>query len=226
MAEDVSAVAGVAWVRWVFAAMFAALTLFSVVRLIAAGRDDPAGGGTAEASVDVSRGVMSLGMVAMVVPWVDPLPRLYWQVLFGVAAGHIAVRLIRRSMRSTPVPGPGLGGHHELHLVIGSLAMVYMLATMPAGHSMVEPSPHMDMAGMGSTGLALPILTWSFIGYFLVFVVRLGSRLAVPVGTLATTPTGAALGGGPRQVIISPHLLGSSEVVMCIGMSYMLMTML
>lgn len=226
MAEDVSAVAGVAWVRWVFAAMFAALTLFSVVRLIAADRDDPAWGGTAEASVDVSRGVMSLGMVAMVVPWVDPLPRLYWQVLFGVAAGHIAVRLIRRSMRSAPVPGPGLGRHHELHLVIGSLAMVYMLATMPAGHSMVEPSPHMGMAGMGSTGLTLPILTWSFIGYFLVFVVRLGSRLAVPVGTLATTPTGAALGGGPRRVVISPHLLGSSEVVMAIGMSYMLMTML
>jgi Domain of unknown function (DUF5134) len=222
----VSAVAGVTWVRWVFAAMFATLTLFSVVRLIAAGRDDPAWGGTAEASVDVSRGVMSLGMVAMVVPWVDPLPRLYWQVLFGVAAGHIVVRLIRRSMRSAPVPGPGLGGHHELHLVIGSLAMVYMLAAMPAGHRMAEPSEHMDMAGMGATGLALPILTWSFIGYFLVFVVWLGSRLAVPAGTLATTPTGAALGGGPRRVVISPHLLGSSEVVMGIGMSYMLMTML
>ena len=226
MAEDVSAVAGVAWVRWVFAAMFAALTLFSMVRLIAAGRDDPAWGGTAEASVDVSRGVMSLGMVTMLVPWVDPLPRLYWQVLFGVAAGHIAVRLIRRSMRSAPVLGPGLGGHHELHLVIGSLAMVYMLAAMPARPSMTEPAEHMDMAGMGSAGLALPILTWAFIGYFLVFVVWLSARLAVPVGPLATTPTGAALSGGPRRVVISPHLLGSAEVVMGIGMSYMLLTML
>jgi hypothetical protein len=220
----------VAWVRWVFAAMFAALTLFSVVRLVAAGRaagrDDSAWGGTAEASVDVSRGVMSLGMVAMLVPWVDPLPRLYWQVLFGVAAGHIAVRLIRRSMRSAPVSGPGLGRPHELHLMIGSLAMVYMLAAMPAGPSMAESSEHMDMAGMGSTGLMLPVLSWALIGYFLVFVVRLGARLAVPVSTLATTPAGAALDGGPRRVVISPHVLGSAEVVMGIGMSYMLLTML
>ncbi|MBV9161675.1 MAG: DUF5134 domain-containing protein [Pseudonocardiales bacterium] len=225
--------AGAEWVRWVFTAMFATLTLFYVVRLITAGRDASTGGGTADRSMDVSRGVMSLGMVAMLVPWVDPLPRLSWQVLFGLAAGHIAVRLIRRRIRSAPLPGPDLGGRHELHLVIGGLAMVYMLAAVPAGHAMtgsMDSSEGMDMAGMGSTGLALPVLTWAFIAYFLVFVVQLGARLAVPVNTLEGRSTGplpgAALGGGPRSIIISPHLLGSSEVVMAIGMSYMLMTML
>jgi Domain of unknown function (DUF5134) len=236
----VSAVVGATWVQWVFAAMFAANTLFCVVRLIATGRDASAGIGTAGASVDISRGVMSLGMVAMLVPWVDPLPRLYWQVLFGVAAGHIAVRLIRRSVRSTPLPGPALGGHHELHLVIGCLAMVYMLAAMPPRHATAGSVERMDMAGMGSTGPALPALTWAFIAYFLVFVVRLGARLAapgntapgntVPGNTLARsspgTLPGAAPGAGPRSVVISPHLLGSSEVAMGIGMSYMLMTML
>jgi hypothetical protein len=225
----VSAVAGAEWVRWVFAAMFAALTLFYVVRLMAAGRDVSAWGGTADRSVDVSRGLMSLGMVAMLVSLVDLLPRLYWQVLFGLAAGHIAVRLIQRRVRSITLPGPDLGGHHELHLVIGGLAMVYMLAAMPAGHAM-NGTEGTGMAGMGSTGLALPTLTWAFIAYFLVFVVRLGARLTVPVNTLARRSTGplpgAALGGGPRSVIISPHLLGSSEVVMAIGMSYMLVTML
>lgn len=214
--------AGAVWVRWVFAAMFAVLTLFSVVRFLAAGRDASAGGGTADRGVDVSRGVMSLGMVAMVAPWVDPLPPLYWQVLFGMAAGHIAVRLIRGNLRSAPVPGSDLGRHHELHLAIGGLAMVYMLAAMPAGRGMADGSGRMDMAMMGSTGLALPVLTWAFIAYFLVFVVRLGARLAVPVTTLAGAPAGV---GGPRGVVISPHLLGSSEVVMAIGMSYMLMTM-
>jgi hypothetical protein len=200
--------------------MFAALTAFSMVRLFAPGRDTSAWDGRPNRSVDVSRGVMSLGMVAMLVPWVDPLPRLAWQALFGLAAGHIAVRLIRRRIRSAPGAGPDLGRHHELHLAIGGVAMVYMFAAMPAGHSMTE-----GMAEMGSTGVALPALTWAFVAYFLVFVVWLGARLVLPVNTLAATPEGFP-GGGQRGVVISPHLLGSSEVVMGIGMSYMLLTML
>src|ERR1700733_940881 len=104
--------------------MFAVLTLFYVARLCTPRRDESAWGGTAHRDVDVSRGVMSLSMVAMLVPWVDPLPRLYWQVVFGVAAGYIAARLIRRQVRAGPVPSPDLGGHHELHLVVGGLAMV------------------------------------------------------------------------------------------------------
>jgi hypothetical protein len=226
----VSAVAGAEWVRWVFAAVFTALTAFYVARLCTPRRDPSAWGGTAHRGVDASRGVMSLGMVAMLVPWVDPLPRLYWQVIFGVAAGHIAVRLIRRQVRSLPVPSPDAGGHHEVHLAVGGLAMVYMLGAMPAAeHPMIEG---MEMAAMGSrglssTGTALPALTWAFIVYFLVFVVRLGARLAIPATTGATeTLAIAALGGGTRGVVISPHLLGSSELVMTIGMSYMLLTML
>lgn len=214
--------AGAEWVRWTFAAMFGVLTAFSVVRLFASGRDASAWDSSPDRSVDVSRGVMSLGMVAMLVPWVDPLPRLAWQALFGLAAGHIAVRLIRRRIRSAPGAGLDLGRHHELHLVIGGVAMVYMFAAMPAGHRMTEG---MDMAEMGSTSVALPVLTWAFVAYFLVFVVRLGARLVLPVNTLAATPEGF-LGGGQRGVVISPHLLGSAEVVMGIGMSYMLLTML
>ncbi len=216
--------AGAEWVHWVFAAMFAVLTLFYVARLCTPRRDESAWGGTAHRDVDISRGVMSLGMVAMLVPWVDPLPRLYWQVVFGVAAGYIAARLIRRQVRAGPVPSPDLGGHHELHLVVGGLAMVYMLAGMPTGHAMAAG---MEMAATGSAGVALPLLTWAFIAYFLVFVVRLGARLAIPANTVATERLAvAALGRGTRGVVISPHLLGSSELVMAIGMSYMLLTML
>jgi hypothetical protein len=223
----VSAVAGAGWVQWVFAAMFAALTLVFVARLITVGRDTSAGGG-AEWSVDLARGVMSLGMVAMLIPWVDPLPPPSWQVLFGLSAGHIAFRLIRRNVRCAPAPVPGAGRdeHHELHLVIGGLAMVYMLTAMPARPAMAEHAEGMDMAAMGSTGSALPVLTWALVAYFLVFVVRLGARLATGAPTLASTPADAALRGGPRSVVASPHLLGSCEVVMGIGMSYMLMTML
>jgi Domain of unknown function (DUF5134) len=202
----VSAVAGAAWVRWVFAAIYAALALFYVVRFLAAGRVTSARPTATNRSVDVSRCVMSLGMVAMLVPWIDPLPRLGWQLLFSAAAGHIALRLIRRRVRPAPVPAPEEGGHHELHLMIGGLAMVYTLAAPSAGPG---------MAGMGSTGPVLPVLAWVFIAYFLVFVVYWGARLAVSGDTLA-----------PRGVVTSPHLLGSSEIVMAIGMSYMLMTML
>jgi hypothetical protein len=235
----VSAVAGAEWLRWVFAAVFVALTAFYVARLGTPRREPSAWGGTAHRGVDASRGVMSLGMVTMLVPWVDPLPRLYWQVIFGVAAGHIAVRLIRRQVRSLPVPSPDAGGHHEVHLAVGGLAMVYMLAVMPAEHPMTEGMVMAAMGsnGMGSAGTALPALTWAFIVYFLVFVVRLGARLAIPATTGATsteaTNTGAtetlaiaALGSGTRDMVISPHLLGSSELVMAIGMSYMLLTML
>ncbi len=204
--------------------MFAALTGLYVIRLFASGQTATPWGGSPDRSVEVSRAAMGLGMVAMLVPGVDPLPRLYWQVLFGVAAGHIAVRLIRRKVRASPGQEPDLGRHPELHLVIGGVTMVYMFAAMPPEHGMTGD---MDMAGMGSADVALPVLTWAFVAYFLVYVVRLGARLAVPVKTLAATPGGAAFpGGGPRDVVVSPHLLGSSEVVMGIGMSYMLLTML
>ena len=212
---------GAEWVRWAFAAMFAALTIYYVIRLFVSDPGTSTGDGGRDRGVDVSRGVMSSGMAVMLMPWIDPLPRLCWQLLFGLATGYIAVRLIRRVLPSTVLPPAGpMPGHHELHLLVGGLAMVYMLAVMPA-------EQHMDMAQMGSSGLTLSVMTWLFVGYFVVFVVRLAARLAVPVNTLAGMAAGAALpGGGPRGVVVSPHLLGSTEVVMGIGMSYMLLTML
>jgi uncharacterized protein DUF5134 len=205
-------VAGAEWARWVFAGMFAALTVFYMIRLFAPRRDAGAHS-SGDRTVDLSRGVMSLGMVAMLMPWLDPLPRLCWQVLFGLVTGHIAVRLIRRGGRAARESRRELGTHHELHLVVGALAMVYMFAVMPVGQHITHS---MDMAGVGSTGLAVPALTWVLVAYFLVFVVRLSARLALPLNTLVPAD----------GVVVSPHLLGSSEVVMGIGMSYMLMTML
>jgi hypothetical protein len=205
-------VAGAEWARWVFAGMFAALAVFYMIRLFAPRRDASAHS-HGDRTVDLSRGVMCLGMVAMLVPWLNPLPRLCWQVLFGLVAGQIGVRLIRRGARAARESRRELGTHHELHLVVGALAMVYMFAVIPVEQHMTHS---MDMAGIGSTGLAVPALTWVLVAYFLVFVVRLSARLALPVNTLVPAD----------GVVVSPHLLGSSEVVMGIGMSYMLMTML
>jgi hypothetical protein len=102
-----------------------------------------------------------------------------------------------------------------------------MLAVMPAEHAMADGMAGMEMAATDAAGVALPVLTWSFIAYFLVFVVRLGARLAMPANAAETEIlASAALGGGTRGVVVSPHLLGSSELVMAVGMSYMLLTVL
>ncbi|HEY6425477.1 MAG TPA: DUF5134 domain-containing protein [Pseudonocardiaceae bacterium] len=204
------AVAGAAWVGWVFGAVFAAVALLCAARLLASRQD---GGSSTDRGVDASLGLMSLGMAAMFLPWGALVPTLGWQVLFSMAAGYLTLRLLRRRMRSAK-------RGTELHLLLGSLAMVYVLAAVPAGHGMAG----MDMPGMGSAGLAFPALAWALAGYFLVFAVRLGARLVEPVSTGAASSAG--LGGGPRGVVTSPHLLGSCEVVMGVGMSYMLVTML
>ncbi|MGH3673013.1 MAG: DUF5134 domain-containing protein [Pseudonocardiaceae bacterium] len=212
--------AGAEWARWVFAAMFAALTLFYLARLYLPGHARSLRGAGETWSVDAARGVMSLGMTAMLVPWVDPLPRVGWQLLFGIAAVHGALRLIQRWVR--PVPGT----HHELHLAIGAVAMVYMLVAMPDGHAMA-PGGMSGMPGMAPVGPALPWLTWAFVAYFLFFAVWLGRHLVTPSTAALAVPASAPFsGGGPRSVAVSPHLLGSTEVVMCIGMSYMLLAML
>jgi hypothetical protein len=238
-------VGGAEWVHWVFAGVFAALTVFYLIRLFVS---QP---GTSARGVDVARGVMSLGMVAMMVPRVDPLPRLSWQLLFAMVAGYVAIRLIQRWLR-TGLPWLAKpGGHHELHLLIGGVAMVYMFVAMPGRQDpgagvpqdpgagvpqdpgagvpqhMSDMGHGMDMAQTGASAFALTVLTWVFVGYFLIFVVRLAARLAVPVNTLAGMAASAALPGkGARGVVVSPHLLGSTEVVMGIGMSYMLLMML
>ena len=221
---EVSAVAGAEWARWVFAAMFAVLTLFYLVRLCLPSHVTSPRGTGETWSVDATRGVMSLGMVAMLVPWVDPLPRVGWQLLLGIAAVHGALRLIQRWMRPAP------DTHHELHLAIGALAMVYMLMAMPDGQHTAPGSSSAGMtgmAGMAPANLTLSWLTWAFVAYFLFFAVWLGRRLVTPsTAALEVLASAPFSGGGPRNVAVSPHLLGSTEDVMCIGMTYMLLAML
>ncbi len=203
------------------AALFAGLALLFVVRLLVFRRDSSGGGCSTDRGADVSHGVMSLGMTAMFWPWGNPVPALYWQVLFSIIAAWFVVRLLRRAARPVTVAQAGPDRVADLHHVLGSLAMIYMLAGVPAGHHMTHG---MEMIG---PGIALPLLAWTFVAYFLVFAVWLGARLVMPVSTAAATAAGAALlDDGPRGVAASPHLLGSSRIVMGIGMSYMLVTML
>ena len=229
--------AGAVWMRWAVAVLFAGVALYFVVRLLVSRRDASEDGSSGDGystdpsnndpSADASHSVMSLGMAAMFWPWGNPVqgnpvPALYWQVLFGVAATWFAVRLLRRGARSDTILQSGSGRGADLHHVLGNLAMVYMLAAVPAGHGAAH-STHVP--GISAPGIALPALAWAFVAYFLVLAVWLGARLVEPVSTVAATST-SAFRAGPGGVVTSPSLLGSSRVVMGIGMSYMLVTML
>lgn len=216
-----TAAAATVWVSGTFAAVFAGMALLFAVRLLAVRRVTAGGGGGTDHSAEASHGLMSLGMAAMFWPWDNPVPAQYWQVLFSIVAAWFTVRLLRRGARTATILPSGPGRGADLHHVLGSLAMVYMLAGAPAGHHMTHG---MEMPG---PGIALPALAWVFVAYFLLFAVWLGVRLIEPVNTVAATATSAALlGDGPRGVVNSPHLLGSSRIVMGIGMSCMLVTML
>jgi hypothetical protein len=217
----VAAAVGQVWLSGICTALFAGLALFFGLRLLASRPDTSGDGCSTDRSADASHGVMSLGMAAMFMPWGNPVPALYWQVLFSVIAAWFAVRLLRRAVQPVALGQPGPDRAADLHHVLGSLAMMYMLTPSPEGHHMTHG---MAMAG---PGIALPVLAWAFVAYFLVFAVWLGARLITSVSTVAAPATGAALlGDGPRGVAASPHLLGSSRIVMGIGMSYMLVTML
>ncbi|HEY2766286.1 MAG TPA: DUF5134 domain-containing protein [Pseudonocardiaceae bacterium] len=229
--------AGVVWVRWGFVVVLVGVAVLCAARLLIRRGDDSGIGCGTDRIADASHGVMSLGMAAMFLPWGNPVPALYWELVFSVIAGYFAVRMARRRMRPATVREPGT----DLHHVVGSLAMVYMLAAVPAGHTVTGHTvtgysmagmsmAGMDMTGMSSagmaSGIALPGLAWVLVVYFLVFAVRLGARLIDPVRTPAPAGAGAGPASGPREVVSSPHLLGSCLIFMGIGMSYMLVTML
>lgn len=73
--------------------------------------------------------LMSLGMLAMLLPVGWPIPRAGWLAVFALAAVVLAVTWIR-GRRDDSCCVPSQCGHH----LLGSLAMLLMLAAM-AGHS-------------------------------------------------------------------------------------------
>ncbi|GAA5112317.1 DUF5134 domain-containing protein [Haloechinothrix salitolerans] len=73
--------------------------------------------------------LMSLGMLAMLLPTGWPIPRSGWLALFALAAVVLAVAWVR-GRRETACCVPSQCGHH----LLGSVAMLLMLAAM-AGHS-------------------------------------------------------------------------------------------
>lgn len=212
---------------WVLTAVFAALVLPCVLRLV---RLDYARLGHGVRHGDLAELLLVVAMVAMFSPVGGPIPAAGWQAVLLLTTGWFAVAWWRNRTCA----------HHAL----SSAAMLYMVTAMPhAG----DHGPWLTMPAMDAR-LALPLVAVVAAGYFVVdaawsgvlvvrgsvaagsggagsAAVRSGSVAAAAVGAGSAAVGSAAAGGsGP------PGAVGSGQAsravcraVMGAGMGYMLL---
>jgi hypothetical protein len=201
-------VAGLEWVDGMFAVLLAVVSMLSAARLVVAWR----GGDRTGVVADGAHLLMGIGMVAMFLPWADPVPRLVWIVVFVAAGAWFTAYLLRGT-------GPGRRAHHA-HMLIATVAMVYMFAV-------AVPTPQPDpVVALPATGSV--VLAHDHSG---------GANLAAAALLLAGYFIGQALWSARRTVRVDPtrssgwsalafaRLAESGHVVMGLAMSYMLTTM-
>jgi len=182
-------------VDWVLTAVFAALVLPCVLRLV---RLDYARLGHGVRHGDLAELLLVLAMVAMFSPVGGPIPAAGWQAVLVLTTGWFAVAWWRNRTCA----------HH----VLSAAAMLYMVTAMP--HAGMDHGPWLTMATMDAR-LAVPLVAVVAAGYFVadaawsgVLVVR---RSAVAG---ADSGSGAASGHASRAVC---------RAAMGAGMGYMLL---
>jgi hypothetical protein len=211
---------GAEWVDGLFAALLALVALYNAVRLLAS-RRGPDGAHEPDRMGHGGHLLMALGMVAMFVPPVDPLPPLVWVGIFVVFGAWIGAVVLRAGAAGTYPPERG----HQIHLVISMVAMVYMFAAMTTPAS--EPVAAVALAASGGLahehaagGANLAAVNIVLALYFLLHALWSGTRLVRParldtVGTAGAGSVGIAVG----------RLPDGCHLVMGSGMSYMFVTM-
>jgi uncharacterized protein DUF5134 len=198
------------WLRWASTAAFLAVAGYCVARLAAA-RRVPAGYPGRHRAVDVAHVLMGVGMAAMASPVGGPLPSAGWQTIFLLLGAWFAGSWWRE--RSTRPEPDGLGWHGTgLHHAVAALAMLYMLAAMPhAGH---DPGPW--LAGHLESGVALPVIGWALLAYFMVAAVALVAR----------TDWRPALRPAGPSILRAHRLTATCQATMALGNGYLLLAML
>ncbi|MBQ0985718.1 DUF5134 domain-containing protein [Streptomyces sp. F63] len=176
-------------IGWLLTALCGACAVHGLLRMRAgpAARRAEAGGET----------LMGLGMAVMAVPVVAVSGREWLPAAFaGVFGLSCAVSLV---LAATGVRGGSAGWHHGHHAA-GSAAMVHMGLAMSAAPHAAGHAGH-AAAAQGPGGP--PLLTGVFAGYFALYALWSGLRLApraeavrgaVPAGV----PGAAPAGGGPE----------------------------
>jgi hypothetical protein len=160
---------------------------------------------------EASHVAMALGMAAMSSPLGDPVPEPVWTGVFAATAAWFGA-VVLRSGDSGDEPG-----HH----VVGSVAMLFMLAAdHPTGHE-AHVAPAMP-------GIA-PVAAMAFAGYFAWHVLRCADRCRTTVPVAAGgAPAGSAAGSmaPPAFSLRAPQTAAAGDLVLAAAMAAMLLGML
>ncbi|MFB4193853.1 DUF5134 domain-containing protein [Streptomyces carpaticus] len=193
-------------VGWLLAALCGGTGLYCLNRA----RAGPGRGARQPAALE---GAMGVGMAVMAVPGAGAAtPGLAYVLVFMTLAVWAVV------LRDRPL--------HRAHHAVEALAMVWMGAAM---------SGHAGAAGHGGAHGGSPVLTGVLIGYFALYVLVAGARIAAaapaaPAVPAVTTAGAGAAGGGsvPRQHRSdgpSPGVAVACRTALSLGMLVMLVSM-
>ncbi|MEW2163691.1 DUF5134 domain-containing protein [Streptomyces sp. NPDC007084] len=155
--------------------------------------------------------LMGFGMAAMAVPAAVVAPPRWAWLAYVTVFGAAALRGLWAARTSA----------HQLHHLMGAVAMVYMAAVMTAA-----PAHHEH--GHAGAGAGVPALTGVLLLYFAGYVLRSGARL-LPVTVGGGGPGGAEPGEWGARTTVRwgdrPELSEACRLSMGIAMLAMLVTL-
>ena len=235
--------AGPAWCLWVCGIAMLAITLYGLGLLVASfwlrSRRLPARCGISTALLQV---LMGAGMLVMLLPTMGGWSRPIWGAVFAVGAVWLSITAWRGNYssveRATSSTRDRQGLSLHWHHAASSAAMAYMFAAAQhhEGHSasagpksIALQDHHAHGAAHGNVtvvlehsqpGLALPLLAWLLAGYS---VLRAGYLAADLVNSSRNDARETSASPGALSV---PRLNITTELVMALAMTYMLLIML
>jgi hypothetical protein len=214
---------GPTWARWAFALIFIGMGAYCGARLWATRRTDGVAGGPGGRAADSAHLVMAAGMVVMFLPVATPVPPRWWAVAFGLHAAWLAVRAAWPPGASRSWAGMPRERAHLVTHVLASAVMCAMFAVLPADGLSGAGVSHAGHLAAASTAFA--VAGWLSAAYFLGHALHCGVRVAVPRPPGAAHRVGTASGRGELALPLAGTDL-PLRLVMGVGMSYMLLTML
>ena len=203
--------AGPLWARWLFALLFAAIGIYCMVRLLLVRRTSPAGRTPDDTAANFAHLLMSAGMIVMFAPIPTPIPPGLWSVGFGAHSAWLLGSRVLWPFRTEAAGLAGLRGKAHLitHVVAGAV-MAYAFAIMSA--DMWATSNQSHLAHHADSSVVFPVVGWLATAYFFGHAMRCGIHVVIP------EPMRRRVG------VHGPDV--SMRLVMGLGMSYMLLTML
>ncbi|WP_206791448.1 DUF5134 domain-containing protein [Amycolatopsis sp. MtRt-6] len=182
-------------VDWALTAVFAALVLPCVLRLV---RLDYTRLGHGVRHGDLAELLLVVAMVAMLSPVGGPIPAAGWQAVLALTTGWFALAWWRSRTCA----------HHAL----SAAAMLYMVTAMP--HGGADHGPWLTMPAMDAR-VAVPLVALVAAGYFVADAAWSG---VLAVRGLAVVGSGSGAGAASGQASRAV-----CRVAMGAGMGYMLL---